>query len=406
MGPSSGGSSKINARGGRGGRGGNGGSSWNGSTYVYFGVGGNGGNGGNGNAVSLSAPAGNVTLTGGPLSIDASGGPTGAYGLGSVNGIAGVGGYNGSTIISAGGNIDVGAVSRSVGSLGLAAGGTLRLNGNIDIDGSLVLSGANVVADAPLEAGATLNTFVSAGALNLSNGAGIYAGYNLLVNAGGEINLSNGSWLEAGNEVNLAGSAIKVNGGVYGGGVYAYNNIFAKVLGNITLDNNAYFEAGNDIMLRLASANSEVSLSNGSYMLADSVTQLPATIFIDFLTRTSGGVMIDGTATTTTLPGGSGFFTVDQSTPATESAKSLVITYANTTTVDPCVSSPDICKPPLPIDNPVVDDVAGDPCATAPDSAQCKAIKLGEKEKDEKDSFGDGERDENSSQKKVGTCGV
>jgi hypothetical protein len=375
--------------------------------YSYFGVGGNGGNGGNGGAVSLSAPAGNVTLTGGPLSIDASGGPTGSYGLGSVNGIAGVGGYNGSTIISAGGNIDVGAVSRSVGSLGLAAGGTLRLNGNIDIDGSLVLSGANVVADVPLEAGATLNTFVSAGTLNLSNGAGIYAGYNLLVNAGGEINLSNGSWLGAGNEVNLAGSAIKVNGGVYGGGVYAYNNIFAKVLGNITLDNNAYFEAGNDIMLRLASANSEVSLSNGSYMLADSVTQLPATIFIDFLTRTSGGVMIDGATTTTSLPGGSGFFVMNHDRPATLSpGGGLVISYASTTNVDPCVNSPDICKPPLPIDNPVVDVVDGDPCAAAPDSAQCKAIKLAESE--EGDSFGanDGEDNENSSKRKVAQCGV
>jgi hypothetical protein len=137
------------------------------------------------------------------------------------------------------------------------------------------------------------------------------------------------------------------------------------------------------------------------------MTNVPATIYLDFLTRSSGGVMIDGTATTTSSPGGSGFFVVDPAlgTPATEAAKTLVITYANTVTADPCVSSPDICKPPLPIDIPIVD-----PCATAPDSAQCKAqLSEKEKEKTEKDNFGDaddGKKDENSSKKKVAQCGV
>jgi hypothetical protein len=338
------------------------------------------------------------------LSIDTRGGPAGAYGLGSVNGIAGVGGFNGSTIISAGGNIDVGEVSRSVGSLGLAAGGTLRLNGNIDIDGSLVLSGANVVADAPIDVGATLNTFVSAGTLNLRNDAGIYAGYNLLVNTSGEINLSNGGWL-AGNEVSLLGSGINAN---YGGGVYAYNNITAEVLGNIKLDNGSYFKAGDDIKLRLAGNNSEVSLSNGSYMLADSVTQQRATIFLDFLTRSSGGIMIDGTATTTSLPDGSGFFVMNTSTPATTSpGGGLVITYANSNVIDPCATSPDLCKPPIATDTPLFDVVEADPCTAAPDSAQCKAPKQ-EKDREEKDQFGDddGKKDGKSSQKKVAQCGI
>jgi hypothetical protein len=187
-----------------------------------------------------------------------------------------------------------------------------------------------------------------------------------------------------------------------------YGNITGLVSGNVTLQNGAYFLAGDDIELALAGAASEVSLSSRGYFLADYATGIPATIFLDFLTRTSGGIMIDGSATTTSAPGGSGFFVVNTSTPAVEKS-SLVITYAGTNTAfDPCAASPDLCKPPPPNIDPIGEVTGGDPCATAPDSAQCKAFKE-TKEKDKQDDhFGDedGKRDEKSSQRKLAQCGI
>ncbi len=102
---------------------------------------------------------------------------------------------------------------------------------------------------------------------------------------------------------------------------------------------------------------------------------------------------------------------LDTETPATtRPGGGLVITYANGVVVDPCASSPDLCKPPTPIETPIIEVVEADPCATAPDSAQCKAQKPGDDEDKEKDQFGDeqenGKKDEKSSQKKVAQCGV
>jgi len=152
---------------------------------------------------------------------------------------------------------------------------------------------------------------------------------------------------------------------------------------------------------------STISLSSGGYVLANS----PSTIYLTFTTRTNGGVMIDGTATTTSLPDGSGFFVVSHLTPATTSVGGgLAIAYTNAAAadvifVDPCASSPDLCKLPIPIDNPVIDIVEADPCATSPDSAQCKAQKPDD-EGEEQDKFGDEETDGNkkSGQKKVAQC--
>jgi hypothetical protein len=81
----------------------------------------------------------------------------------------------------------------------------------------------------------------------------------------------------------------------------------------------------------------------------------------------------------------------------------LVITYASTGGVDSCVNSPDLCKPPLPVMDMM--ENGADPCASDPDSAQCKALK-DEKEKAENDGFGDGESNGKSSKKKVAQCSV
>jgi filamentous hemagglutinin family protein len=81
-------------------------------------------------------------------------------------------------------------------------------------------------------------------------------------------------------------------------------------------------------------------------------------------------------------------------------------------TIDPCTLSPDVCSPPSPIanpmiDNPVIDFVEGDPCVASPDSAECKAFKPSE-ESNEEGEFGDEDRDRNrkSARGQVTQCGI
>jgi hypothetical protein len=352
----------------------------------------------------------NNTVAGGTSSVELS--------AGTLNISAPVSGVNvtldGSTTnvystIAATGDVSAGGGALSV--TGSISGYDINLGGTtIDVNGGAVFASNNVQMSANtidvryggyVSAGnnAALVTPLTGGTINLYGG-GVYAGAN---GTPSTITGSNGVTLPY---KGIAFLAQNLNGD-YGGHLdayTAYGGISGLVSGNVTLKNGAYFWAGDDITLALAGADSTVALDSGGHFLADYETGVPATIFLDFLTRSSGGIMIDGTATTTSSPE-SGFFVVNHSTPATESAKTLVITYANTVTVDPCVSSPDICKPPLPIDIPIVD-----PCATAPDSAQCKAqLSEKEKEKSEKDSFGDaddGKKDENSSKKNVAQCGV
>jgi hypothetical protein len=297
------------------------------------------------------------------------------------------------------------------GSITTVSALTEATTGDMSSSGDVLIIAAAMKAGKDIQLGATT--------IDVQSSGSVYGGNNVaLVALGGTINLYGGVVAKG-----LAGTFSNISGIPYKGIAFVAQNLTADggyldaqgltgdisglVSGNVTLKNGAYFWAGNDIELVLAGGDSMVSLDTGGHFLADYMTNVPATIYLDFLTRSSGGVMIDGTATTTSSPGGSGFFVVDPAlgTPATEAAKTLVITYANTVTADPCVSSPDICKPPLPIDIPIVD-----PCATAPDSAQCKAqLSEKEKEKTEKDNFGDaddGKKDENSSKKKVAQCGV
>jgi hypothetical protein len=301
---------------------------------------------------------------------------------------AGVMNINATGSMTAGNNIALGATTIDVNGLVMAGNNMELAATTINVNGGNVSAVNNAALVTPLVGGT----------INLLYGGGVSAGAN------GTPSSINGIPYQG-----IAFVAQNLNGD-YGGFLNAgglTGDISGLVSGNVTLKNGAYFWAGNDIELVLAGGDSMVSLDTGGHFLADYMTNVPATIYLDFLTRSSGGVMIDGTATTTSSPGGSGFFVVDPAlgTPATEAAKTLVITYANTVTADPCVSSPDICKPPLPIDIPIVD-----PCATAPDSAQCKAqLSEKEKEKTEKDNFGDaddGKKDENSSKKKVAQCGV
>jgi filamentous hemagglutinin family protein len=312
----------------------------------------------------------------------------------------------------------------SYGSTQIGSSGMLSIVGSIggfhdlNLGGAVININGGVLADNNIQ--------MSAATINVDGGS-VHAGNNVtLVTplAGGTINLTNGGSVSA-DAVSAVPSSI--NGipftgigfvaqnlyGDYGGlmdAIGVNGNISGLVSGNVTLKNGAALVAGDDITVALAGGASMVELLSGGKFVSDVDTGVVGTIYLDFLTRSSGGVMIDGSATTTSLPGGSGFFVLDDNTPATSgSGGGLVIAYAGASVAfDPCASSPDLCKPPQPTD-PVIDVVEADPCATAPDSAQCKAQKEGdEKEKQEKDEFGDedGKRDEKSSKRKLAQCGI
>jgi hypothetical protein len=131
----------------------------------------------------------------------------------------------------------------------------------------------------------------------------------------------------------------------------------------------------------------------------------------------------------TTVVGGSGFFAVNTSTPAVAGA-GLQIAYSGTT-LDICVLSPDLCKPPPPTDTPIDKpppsfEITG-PGGTQPGSGtggttaggtegsfggddsggngDKKDDKKDDKDKDKKaDNGKDGKKDDKPGQKKVAQC--
>lgn len=178
----------------------------------------------------------------------------------------------------------------------LSAGNTLAVDSSLFSDGNLALIAP--VVDISDSVSANGNLLVAAGTLNNSTNSGSLSGYNLNMIAG-NINGNSGAHFMASNVLN------------------------ATVANNIVLADGAHFHAGGDINLTMSGAGSEIRLSNGSYMHAGA----PTTIHIDFITRTSGGIFIDGISTIANN-GSTGFFVGSLMTPAVPGA-GLDITYAN-----------------------------------------------------------------------------
>jgi hypothetical protein len=114
-----------------------------------------------------------------------------------------------------------------------------------------------------------------------------------------------------------------------------YGDIDASVQQNLVLNNGASFSAGNDIWLTLLGGDSKLILNESAGMtpskiIADTYTNDGRTIHIDFPSRQSGGIVIDGTETSVTQEGGSGFYWGSPPVVAT-AGNGLTITYdANT----------------------------------------------------------------------------
>ncbi|NJD34460.1 MAG: hypothetical protein FIA96_06440 [Betaproteobacteria bacterium] len=246
----------------------------------------------------------------------------------------------------------------------LAAGNNLNLNGGLYASGNVGLIAGNMLAINSNVLG--YNLALAAPVVNVNGSGFVYAENDVSV-LGSTINLASGAWIE-GTNVFLGGGTMNLNGQVtahgqlefdldnvnagYGGSLAAYgptSNITGIVSRDIVLDE-AHFGAGNDVALTFTGPTSTIALSNGGHVLANS----PSTIYLDFLARSSGGVLIDGVATTTSVPGGSGFFVVNTATPAIEGAGlNLVYAISNFVAADPCATNPDLCKPPSPNVSPM-----------------------------------------------------
>jgi filamentous hemagglutinin family protein len=191
------------------------------------------------------------------------------------------------------------------GSALIGAGGTLTVDCCLDSNyGSLGLTASTININDSVSANTDL--MLVAPTINLTGAD---------VSAGGDIGII------AGN-LNSTGSSIYANG-----------DVVAVIANDIRLNNGSYIEAVNDVYLAFAGASSTLYLNdtagmaNASYILA-----APTTTTLNFLARSSGGVVIDGVEKTSTAVGGSGFFAGSTSTPATLGA-GLVINYSGASSV-------------------------------------------------------------------------
>lgn len=181
--------------------------------------------------------------------------------------------------------------------------------------GAITATGANITALTDLgiwsNSGITLNN----SSLTASTGSAYLGSMGVIFNtATGGISYSGGGSLTFTNSSATASSG----------------DIYAATDGDIRLNNGSYFDAYNDVHLLLAGSSSTLYLNdtagmaNKSYIIAD-----PTTIYVDFLARSSGGVVIDGVETLSTSVGGSGFFSTNTSTPARQGS-GLMVTYGFT----------------------------------------------------------------------------
>lgn len=206
----------------------------------------------------------------------------------------------GNTMLAAGGNMTIDCCLSTSGSLSLAAGGTLTINGSIDTSGNLILAAPIIQNDGDIESYG-MATFVA------------------------------NDYLSSGGSLVTWGTT---------------DDIIGVIANNMTLSDGAYLSAGRDVNLTFAGATSTLAL-DASYIRAES----PDTIYLNFMGRASGGVMIDGVETTTSS-GSSGFFNTSSMTPATLGS-GLMITYSgglqvvieeSIKPVDPCLLAPDACQ--------------------------------------------------------------
>jgi hypothetical protein len=210
----------------------------------------------------------------------------------------------------------------------------------------------------------------------------------------------------------LAGGNLSLNDGghIWGGYMQMsspYADVSIAVGGDIRLNDGAHISAANDVYLDLLGPASTLYLNdapgyaNSSYILSDIGTGVIGTAHLTFLTRNSGGIVIDGEETTTTIMGGSGFFAVDTSTPALPDA-GLEITYAQQ-------AGDSIAAQLVNALNRAVENASTTETPTDSDQPDVEKVRKVKKELEDEEGFGsedgkDGKKDEKPALKKLAQC--
>ena len=262
------------------------------------------------------------------------------------------------SLTNSGGNILVGSTTttNTSGYLDLTAGNLLDISvGTVHAGGNLVLTAPTINITTPYSSStpatySLLNTVITASSLTISGGGSISG----QVVAGGDITVSSGTFTLGNNDYTaLVGNNISViaqtlnmlTGGIYAtnnvnivsGSINANNisritgsNITANVLGDFRLNNGSSLVAGNDVFLTFAGPTSTLYLDDSSSMSPSTIlANASATTTLNFLERFSGGVVIDGVDTLSTIVGGSGIFTVNILTPAVDGGAGLIVNYSS-----------------------------------------------------------------------------
>jgi hypothetical protein len=299
------------------------------------------------------------------------------------------------------------------------------------------------------------NAILTAGTLNVGNTGGVYASNQLAAVVSGDVNIT-GGYLKTGSgdlEM-LIGGSLNVGNTSYGGIIWGgynqlspyYPDVSIAVGGDVKLNNGAHINAANDVFIDLLGSSSKLVLNDGaagyapSYILSDIGTGVIGTTYLTLLNRTSGGIVIDGKESTTTVVGSSGFFEINLGTPALNGA-GLDITYAaqaNDSVAAALVnalasalasaadkassrSPTESTVPPAPPEKQSSGDTSADggegtfgsgdsnggsETASGSDEGGKGSGKDGKKDKkDKKSNDGkDGKKDEKSAKKKVGKC--
>jgi hypothetical protein len=253
---------------------------------------------------------GNVSVTAGSLamqSVNTSYGGYGGYsGAAAILGFAGDvslnvgslsmsgGGYSGYSYnaIVAGGNINILA-----GSMNVVSGNILSFNGDMNIltPGSVSLQDSSIYATSSSTKPALL-TIIAGGNFIADNSDvsayGYYGGASVGIIAG-DVLLENGSTVEATTGRFSSTAAVQ------------QTNVNILSNQDIVLNNGSSIEASNDVILTLNNANSMLVLNESasmapSFIWSDVPQAQVATTIVNFTTRTSGGIFIDGVETTST----------------------------------------------------------------------------------------------------------
>ncbi|GAB2179974.1 filamentous hemagglutinin N-terminal domain-containing protein [Denitratisoma sp. agr-D3] len=193
-------------------------------------------------------------------------------------------------------------------------------------DGAYLTTGGDLTVDAT-----TIN--IDNGYLHAYNGS-------LKATASGNIRLSGGGSLKSGGDltvkgadITLTGSGSELVGGINGSGtVNPASKTTVTASGNIRINDGASVQAGGDVYFNLQGSGSSLYVNDQAAGQQSTSTVYGgtgaqgATIHINFPQRKDGGVYIDGSETTDTVAGGSGFYTgiIGSGTVASGSTLSLV----------------------------------------------------------------------------------